>query len=174
VRTKVKYYTYRCNSFSSRAGATLMKALVIYDSMFGNTEKVAKALASGMREQGIEVDCVRANTVDVGTLEAYDMLVIGGPTHAFGLSETMKTFTRQIKESDVKNKKVFAFDTKFKSRLAGSAGKGVEQRMKKNGMKVVKSHVSAIVLGKEGPLKEGTEEQFKQIGTELARIALAS
>jgi hypothetical protein len=41
-------------------------------------------------------------------------------------------------------------------------------------MKVVKPRVSAIVLGKEGPLKEGTEAQFKQIGTELARIALAS
>ena len=60
-----------------------MKSLVIYDSLYGNTEKVARALASGMREQGIEVDCDRANTVDIGTLEAYDMLVIGGPrTHA--------------------------------------------------------------------------------------------
>lgn len=46
-----------------------MKTLVIYDSMFGNTEKVARALASRMREQGMEVDCVRANTVNVGTLE---------------------------------------------------------------------------------------------------------
>ncbi len=61
-----------------------MKTLVIYDSMFANTEKVARALASGMREQGVEVDCVRAYTVDVGTLGAYDMLVIGGPTHLLG------------------------------------------------------------------------------------------
>ena len=56
----------------------------------------------------------------------------------------------------------------------GSAGKRIEQRMKQNGMKVVMSHVSAIVLDREGPLKEGTEAQFKQIGTKLARIALAS
>ncbi len=86
----------------------------------------------------------------------------------------MKTFTKQTKEADVKNKQIFAFDTKYKSRLAGSAGKKIEQRMKQYGTKVVKPHVSAIVLGKEGPLKEGTEEQFKQIGTELARIALTS
>lgn len=38
-----------------------MKALVIYDSLYGNTEKVAKALASGMREGGIDVDCVRGS-----------------------------------------------------------------------------------------------------------------
>jgi flavodoxin len=47
-----------------------MKALVIYDSLYGNTEKVAGALASGMRERGVEVDCVRASAVDIGTLEA--------------------------------------------------------------------------------------------------------
>jgi len=150
-----------------------MKSLVIYDSLYGNTEKVARALASGMREQGIEVDCDRANTVDIGTLEAYDMLVIGGPTHARGLSQKMKTFMKLLNEFDVKNKQAFAFDTKSESRLAGSAGKRIEQQMKKNGMKVVKPYVSAIVLGKEGPLKEGTEAQFEQIGAELARIALA-
>jgi len=150
-----------------------MKTLVIYDSMFGNTEKVARALASGMREQGIAVDCVRATAIDVGTLEAYDMLVIGGPTHAFGLSEAMKTLTKRLKDADVRGKKAFAFDTKLKSRFAGSAGKGIEQRMKQHGMTVVKPHVSAIVLGREGPLKEGTEEQFKQIGIELARLVQA-
>jgi flavodoxin len=83
-----------------------MKTLVIYDSMFGNTEKVARALASGMREQGIEVDCDRANTVDIGTLEAYDMLVIGGPTHARGLSQKMKTFMKLLNEFDVKKSRL--------------------------------------------------------------------
>jgi flavodoxin len=151
-----------------------MKTIVIYDSMFGNTEKVAGALASGMREQGIEVDCVRANTADVGALGAYDMIIIGGPTHGRGLSQTMKTFMNQLNEADVKDKKAFAFDTKLKSRLAGSAAKGIEQRMEQNGMKVVMPHVSAIVRGREGPLHEGTEGQFKQTGTELARILLAS
>ncbi len=150
-----------------------MKALVIYDSLYGNTEKVARALASGMREGGIEVDCVRANTVDTATLGAYDMLVIGGPTHKLGLSDPMKAFMKQLEGADIKNKQAFAFDTKFKSRLAGSAGKKIEQQMRQNGMEVIMPHVSAIVTGSEGPLKEGTEAQFKQTGTELARMALA-
>ena len=98
------------------------------------------------------------------------MLVIGGPTHAFGLSETMKTFTKRLKDADVRDKKAFAFDTKLKSRLAGSAGKRIEQQMKQHGMNVVKPHASAIVLGREGPLQEGMEAQFKQIGIELARV----
>ncbi len=102
------------------------------------------------------------------------MLVIGGPTHSMGLSDAMKTFTKQLKGADVKNKKAFAFDTKYDSRFAGSAGKVIEQRMKQNGMQIVMAHASAFVLGKEGPLKDGSEAQFQQIGAELARIALAS
>jgi flavorubredoxin len=151
-----------------------MKALVIYDSLYGNTEKVARALASGMREGGVDVECVRANAVDVGTLDTYDMLAIGGPTHAFGLSDTMKTFTKRLDDANLKGKQGFAFDTKMKSRFAGSAGKRIEQRMKHSGVKVLMPHVSAIVVGREGPLAEGTEEKFRQIGIELARLALAS
>jgi flavorubredoxin len=151
-----------------------MKALLIYDSIFGNTENVAKALSSGMREKGIEVDCVRANAVEIGTLSNYDMIVIGGPTHKVGLSETMKTLTKQLKKADVKNKLAFAFDTRYNKRFAGSAANRIEQRMKQYGMKVVMSHQSAIVVGREGPLEDGTGEKFKQIGAELARLAVAS
>lgn len=151
-----------------------MRALLIYDSIFGNTEKVAKALSSGMREEGIEVDCMRANSVDIGTLGNYDMIVIGGPTHKVGLSETMKTFTKQLKKADVKNKLAFAYDTKYNKRFAGSAANRIERRMKQYGMKIVMSHVSAVVLGREGPLEDGTEEKFKQIGGELARLVVAS
>ncbi len=146
-------------------GAMLMKALVIYDYLYGKTEKVARALASGMRDGGIDVECVRANMVDVGTLGAYDMIVIGGPTHSMGLSDAMKTFTKQLKGAAVKNKQAFAFDTKYDSRFAGSAGKKIEQRMKQHGMKVVVPHASAIVLGKEGPLKEALKHSSNRLGS---------
>ncbi len=148
-----------------------MKALVIYDSLFGNTEKVARALASGLKERGVDVDCVKAAEVDVGGLRAYDMLVIGGPTHKRGLSETMKAFTERLSDVDVTDIKGFAFDTKQEPRLlTGSAGKRIEQKMKQRRMRVVKPHVSAIVLGREGPIAEGTEAQFTQIGIELGRL----
>lgn len=55
-----------------------------------------------------------------------------------------------------------------------NAANRIEQRMKQSGIRVVMPHISAIVLGREGPLEEGTEEKFRQIGTELARLAAAS
>lgn len=147
-----------------------MRALIIYDSLFGNTEKVTRALASGLRERGADVDCVRVAKVDVAGLRAYNMLIIGGPTHKRGLSEPMKVFTERLNDVDLTDLKGFAFDTKQEPRfLTGSAGKHIEQKMKQRRMRVVKPHASAIVLGREGPLAEGTEAQFRQIGIELGR-----
>ncbi|MCP8311599.1 MAG: flavodoxin family protein [Candidatus Methylarchaceae archaeon HK02M1] len=143
------------------------RAIVIYDTKFGNTEKIAKALARGMEKQGFKVDCVRADEVDIDKLIEYDFLAIGGPTHAFRVSKPMKAFLEKLKSVDIKGKKAFAFDTKYKSRLAGSAGKGIEKTLKGLGMSIVKPHSSAIVKGSEGPLEEGMEEIFEQIGSEM-------
>ena len=71
---------------------------------------------------------------------------------------------------DHKDKKAFAFDTKYDSRFSGRAGKGIEKRLKRFGMSIVKQHSSAIVKRSEGPLEAGMEERFTQIGTELTKL----
>jgi len=146
------------------------RAVVIYDTKFGNTERLANALAEGLKEQGVEVDCVKVDAVDVGRLAEYDLLLVGGPTHAFGISKPMKDFIKKLKDLDLRGKKAFAFDTKLKSRIAGSAAKGIEKHLEKLGMSIVKPHSSAIVKGVEGPLEEGVEEKFRQMGAEIASL----
>ncbi|MHA2427637.1 MAG: flavodoxin family protein, partial [Candidatus Hermodarchaeia archaeon] len=64
----------------------MTKAIVIYHTQFGNTEKIAKEVASGISEQGVYVDCIRVEEVQVDKLKEYDLLAIGGPTHGFGMS----------------------------------------------------------------------------------------
>ena len=145
----------------------MKRAIVIYDTKFGNTEKIATALARGMEKQGVRVDCVKTDEVDIDKLVEYDLLAIGGPTHAFSISKPMKAFLEKLKRVDFKGKKAFAFDTKYKSWWAGSAGKGIEKTLKRLGMSIVKPHASAIVTGSEGPLKDGMEEMFEQIGSEM-------
>ncbi|MCW4020270.1 MAG: hypothetical protein NWF14_03455 [Candidatus Bathyarchaeota archaeon] len=98
----------------------------------------------------------------------YDFIAIGGPTHAFGISKPMKAFLEKLRSVDIRGKKAFAFDTKLKAWwLPGSAGKGIEKTLKGLGMSIVKPNSSAIVMGNEGPLEEGMEEMFEQIGGEL-------
>lgn len=59
-----------------------MKTLVIYESMYGNTRKVAEAIAEAMSD----AHAVRVSAVDTDELAAADRVVVGGPTHAFGMS----------------------------------------------------------------------------------------
>jgi flavorubredoxin len=145
----------------------LKRAIVIYDTKFGNTEKIARTLASGIEKQGVRVDCIKADEADISKLVEYDFLAIGGPTHAFGVSKPMKAFLEKLRSVDLKGKKAFAFDTKYKSWLAGSAGKGIEKTLKGLGMSIVKPHSSAIIKAAKGPLEEGMEETFEKIGSEM-------
>jgi flavorubredoxin len=145
------------------------KAIVIYDTQFGNTEKIAKALASGIKEQGVQVNCVKVDVVDVDKLAEYDLLAIGGPTTAFGVSKPMKDLLEKLGGVELRGKKGFAFETKVHFIFTGSAAKAIEGKMKGLGVSVVRPYSSAIVKGREGPLEEGEEETFKRIGAEISR-----
>jgi len=149
----------------------MAKASVVYYSMFGNTEKVARALAKGLENSGVEVDVVAVDAVKFDELGGVDLLCVGSPVQAWNAAKPVKDFLERLKTvQGLSGKKAFAFDTKMKSRLAGSAGGKIESKLKELGMTIVKPSVSAIVKGREGPLEEGAEEKFTQIGTELGKM----
>jgi flavodoxin len=149
----------------------LSKALVVYDSVYGNTEKVARALAKGLGDGGVDVECVRVDAVKFDELNGYDLLVVGGPVHAWSASKPIKEFLERLKSVEgLTGKKAFALDTKMSSRLAGNAAGKIEGELKSLGFTIIKPHASAVVKGREGPLEEGAEETFKQLGAELAKM----
>jgi len=147
----------------------LRKAAVIYDSKFGNTEKIARALSEGMKREGLLVDCFKTDAVDPGKLGEYDMLAVGAPTQMFRISRPMREFLGKLEDVDLGGKKGFAFDTRLKSRFAGSAANGIEKKLKKLGVTIIRGYASAIVGGAEGPLEENSERNFEQIGSEIAK-----
>lgn len=150
------------------------KAIVIYDSRFGNTEEIARALARGMEKQGVKVECVKVDEVNVDTLVEYDLLAIGGPTHNLGMSKPMKEFLEELKTVNISGKKGFCFDTRVQSRLnrfdLNSAAKRIEKKMKKMKVKMIKSRKSAIVEEREGPLEKGAQKTFEKLGKEIAEL----
>jgi flavorubredoxin len=147
------------------------KALVVYHSLYGNTEKIAKALAAGLNTGGVNVDVVKVKAVKFDELSKIDLLCVGSPVHAWNASKPVKEFLEHLKSVEgLSGKKAFAFDTKMKSRLAGSAGGKIERKLKDLGFTIARPSESAIVVGREGPLEENAEGRFKQIGAELARI----
>ena len=149
----------------------MTKALVVYYSLYGNTEKVANALAAGLQSGGCDVNTVKVDAINLSGLSNIDLLCVGTPVHAFNISKPVKEFLeRLMNQEGLSGKKAFAFDTKMKSRLAGTAGGKIEKKLKQLGIEIVKPAKSAVVKGREGPLEEGAEETFKQIGAELANI----
>lgn len=148
----------------------MTKAAIITHSVYGNTEKVGQALGKGLKEQGITVDYYKVEDTDPAKLAKYDLLAIGGPTHAFRMSKPIKEFLRKLQGHGLEGKYGFAFDTKFKNRLAGSAAKRIEKQLKKLKLHIIRPRESAIVTGNEGPLIEGTEDQFREIGAEIGSL----
>ncbi|WP_202879285.1 flavodoxin family protein [Nocardioides cynanchi] len=63
-----------------------VKALVAYESMFGNTERVARAVAAGLRLEGCDTTVLDVSRAGAADLADVDLLVVGAPTHGFSLS----------------------------------------------------------------------------------------
>jgi flavodoxin len=152
----------------------MKRTVVIYDTKFGNTEKVAGALRCGLETDGVKVDCVKVDEVDVDKLVEYDFIAIGGPTHMAGMSKLMKAFLEELKTIDISGKKGFCFDTRVHSHLnrfdLNSAAKRIEKKMKKMKVKMIKPRKSVLVEGREGPLETGAQQTFEKVGKELTEL----
>ncbi|HJX23677.1 MAG TPA: flavodoxin domain-containing protein [Candidatus Bathyarchaeia archaeon] len=64
-------------------------AMVVYYSMLGNTEKIAKALSEGMKKGDLAVDCASIENVDPAKLAEYDIFALGALTQAFGIAVSL-------------------------------------------------------------------------------------
>lgn len=149
-----------------------MRAVLVYESLWGNTEKVAKAVAD---ELGRTI-AVRVFDVESApdSVEGYDLVVVGGPTHGFSMTRPStreaavthngapRAPARGIREwleqlphlaSPVK---AVAFDTRVdKPRLPGSAAKAARHELRTLGFDVGIKAKSFHVHGYEGPLVDG-------------------
>lgn len=74
------------------SGEILLKILVIYDSLTGNTAKAAELIAEGAKESGAEVTLRKIGEVSLEDMKNADAVILGCPTHAFSASKTMKDF----------------------------------------------------------------------------------
>ncbi len=154
------------------------KAAVIYDSRYGNTEKIAMSLETGLKKANIETKSANIKNTDVASLKQYDLLCIGAPTEMFTTSKSMKEFLNTLSKVDLSGKLGFAFDTKFSSSLSGSAAKFIENKLRDYTISILVPRASAIVDKLRGApgdvmLKDGEQQRFEEIGKQIA-AALAA
>lgn len=167
-----------------------MKALVVVESMFGNTRKVAEAVAEGLRGT-FSVEVVGAHEAHAPLTELVDLLVVGGPTHAFSMTRgnTREDAVRQGASSDAAtvgirewidrlhagphSEMVATFDTRVGKvrHLPGSAAKSAAKALRKLGYASVVPPESFWVTDVAGPLLEGEVDRARTWGEQLATAA---
>jgi flavodoxin len=124
-----------------------MKTLVIYDSRFGNTKKIAETV---LEVTGGEILCV--TDFNPTNLAEADLIVVGSPIHGWHPSEDTTVFLEHLERSMLKGKYVAAFDTGYRSRLSGNAAARIIKALEKaGGTALVPTHKS-IIEHAEGPL----------------------
>ena len=168
-------------------------ALVVYESFFGNTESIARAIASGLRLEDVAAEAVDVGDLHDVDLDAYDLLVVGGPTHAFALSRPQTRrdavarggdgayTTRGLREwlSAIPVRSgthlAAAFDTRVSKvrHLPASAGRSAAHMLRQRGFVLVDRPSGFLVQDVEGPLELRQMERAIAWGRSLAREAQA-
>lgn len=147
-----------------------MKVVIVYDSQFGNTEKIAYALGDAIGAMH-EVQVIKASSATVKSIEGIGLLLVGSPTHGGRGTEAVKAFLGSLPEKSLAGVRAAAFDTAMTQENQGffikkvikffgfaSSRLGVELQAKGAALAGAESFG---VLDREGPLREGELERAK-------------
>ena len=142
-----------------------MEALIIFDSVFGNTLKIAEAIVAGLGH-------VRAKVAYVKEIESMsaplpDLIVVGSPTRQFRATPAIMNFLKSLPSNSLKGVQVAAFDTridletidskplKYLVDHGGYAANQIARKLKQRGGMLIRHPEGFLVNGEQGPLKEG-------------------
>lgn len=146
-----------------------MGIVVAYDSVFGNTEQVAKAIGGALPADTM---VAKADHVDAAALAQATVLVVGSPTHGGRPTEAVKGLLGRIPEGKTKGLKVAAFDTRIPGRfpkIFGYAADRIAADLTAKGAVMLVPPEPFYVKGRNGPLKDGELEHAAQWAKKISQ-----
>jgi len=156
-----------------------MKALILFDSLFGNTQKIAEAIGQALHGH-FDVEMMAVKNVDTANFRPSGLLILGAPTHRFQPSPPTLEFFEKIPDGCLEGVAIAAFDTRmhldsinnkvlrFVVKTGGFAAKTIGKKMKMKGGRPVVGPAGFEVLDKVGPLLDGELERAKQWARQIA------
>jgi len=159
-----------------------MKILVVYDSLYGNTEKIARAVGKSFGSRK-DVEVIRVDQADPVKLKGVKLLIVGSPTQRFRPTAAITQFLKTIPKDGLKDVGVAAFDTRltqrdiekvrilaFFVRIYGYAAQPIANALKKKGGALILPPEGFYVEGMEGPLVEGELERTADWAKRIAAM----
>ncbi len=155
-----------------------MKALIVYDSFYGNTEQVAQAIGRALETQA-EIQMVRVSSVQSGQLSGLNLLIVGSPTRGFRPSPLISKWMGGIPVNALEGVKVAAFDTRIPwekmpwflrgmARMFGFAAPAISGWLQRKGGTLAAAPEGFYVTDTKGPLKEGELERAAAWAKQIA------
>ena len=129
-----------------------VNVVILCDSKFGNTMQLAQSMAAALRET--HSVALRTAHEGIGPNTGFDVLLVGGPTHAHGTSVPLKEAVAAIPAAALKGARVAAFDTRIQIArfLSGSAAASAAKLLKKAGAAIVAPPESFFVTRDDPPV----------------------
>ena len=178
------------------------RALVVYESMYGNTRAIAEAVAAGLATT-LDTETRRVGEVDRQVLSGADLLVVGAPTHTWGLSRGstrrsaaqaalkpgsgltlepaadgigVREWLDALSSEETLPAAVACFDTRMKAPLgfSGSAARATARKLRRRGVHL-RVPVAKFFVDRANRLAPGEQERATTWGKQLgATVARAA
>jgi flavodoxin len=138
-----------------------MNTLVVYDSQYGNTKRIAQAIADTLHAFG-QAQAVRVDPDRSFKFQGMDLIILGCPTQGFRPTPAMQSFLGTVSYQSLSGLAVACFDTRFRGRLwKSSAAPRMAKQLRAMGVEPIVPPESFFVkaMKKEGPLLTGEVER---------------
>jgi flavodoxin len=151
----------------------IMKGVVAYDSVYGNTKQVAEAIAEQIRSEGHQVELIALRDGG-GSASAGDFLFVGSPTRIGRMTKKAKEFVEGLDTGHWKSRPIVTFDTvgplsedeekreKWLSRIEKSAATRMQELARQRGLSVHEEVLHVAVTGFKGPLASDALDRAKE------------
>lgn len=146
-----------------------MNALIVYDSMYGNTETIARAIAEGVTGNA---KIIKADNAGLSDMDNIDLLIVGSPTQGGRYTKTIEAFLNDISGKIQGDTKIAVFDTRMPStwvKIFGFAANKLADFFKKEGFDTVVEPAFFMVQSAKGPLVNGEREEATLWAEKLCR-----
>ncbi len=138
-----------------------MSTFVLYDSQYGNTERIARTIAGTLSEFG-QVRAICASQAQPGEFREGDLLILGCPTQGLRPTQAMQSFLGNIPRESLSGLAVACFDTRFRRPQwlwKHSAAPRMAEQLRAMGVEPLVPPESFFVKGKKGPLEASEVER---------------